>query len=424
MRLLLFFALAACVPCFPGEQPVAVEVEAESASPVKSPLAVREASGASGGKVLYASPDLWRRSDRFVASELKQRRVGGVGLAEYEIEVPREAAYCTWFRCWYLNSGDDSFYFRADDGAWHVISELKQFEWRWIRGPLLRLSAGRHRFQIVGREDNSILDKFVLFADAGYVPPDEAKRLGPVERFTMPLPTEPGQPGGSVAFLNHFDNHDSADATHAQGDARVGGMHWELGVEGRFGKGALISHPKAYMLILGQANAPSDALTIDLWFKPKGTNGIFGDEKEHYLLSILFEPWLHIQQGPLQEHRRHGKDQLFAVLDGKAKRLRLLAHSAARLERIELFALSTEGIGPTGWRHFALSWEKAAGRFWMALDGRGQTRVVRHGWDFRPILGLYVGSATYYSVLKPLDGAIDELRIRSAALSELLASDR
>ena len=196
---------AASAWCAAAAEPWALEVEAEAAQVVKPPLTLREARGASGGKVLYADVDLWNRADRFVAIEPKSGLVGGVGLAEYRVDVPAAGEYATWFRCWYLNSGDDSFYFRADDGQWSIISELKQFEWRRIRGPVLKLAAGSHRVQIAGREDNSILDKFLRAPHLGLgqggctrgLQP-EAHRA-PHPRHDPPGPPQLGPPDGATA---------------------------------------------------------------------------------------------------------------------------------------------------------------------------------------------------------------------------------
>lgn len=130
-------------PCPAAEQRFFLEVEAESAEIAKPPLVVREGRGTSGGMMLYADPVLWHRAERFVAFGVDpmrgEQRMGGLGLAQYAVELPRDGAYCTWFCCWFLNSGDDSFYFRVDDGTWHRVSEWKYFDWRWIRGPVLTL---------------------------------------------------------------------------------------------------------------------------------------------------------------------------------------------------------------------------------------------------------------------------------------------
>lgn len=406
--------------CAAAEKPLALEVEAEAAYVVKPPLTVREARGASGGKVLYADIDLWHKADRFVVIEPKPGLVAGVGLAEYRIDVPADGEYAAWFRCWYLNSGDDSFYFRADEGNWSIISELKEFEWRWIRGPVLKLEAGRHRLQIAGREDNSILDKFLLVADKAYVPEEESRRLGPSEPFTMPVPHGPAQPGPRDTYLNHFDQASAGDATYAKGDPRFGGMRYELGQPGRWGRGVRIAHAKAYGLVLGRGNVPANAATLEMWFKPNAD--IFTDGQQHYLLSLLHEPWLDIKSGPLAQHRKCGQDQLFVVVDGQAKQLRLRLQSPVRNTKFDLLSLPTDSLAPTPWHHVAVSWDKRSRRMWLALDGRGQTRQVRAGWDFRPVLGAYVGSAIYYNVLEPIQGTVDELRVRNASLQALLAS--
>ena len=125
-------AIATCAPAPGAHDPVMIEVEAESAAVIKPPLVVRQARGASGGKVLYADPRLWKRPGKFVMFPRKAGRQAGMGLAEYTIQVPRDGRYRCWFRCWYLHGGDDSFYFRIDEDPWELIAQLKHMDWRWI----------------------------------------------------------------------------------------------------------------------------------------------------------------------------------------------------------------------------------------------------------------------------------------------------
>ena len=414
-----------CGLCVGAAPPFSLEVEAESATVVKPPLVVRRGRGASGGKILYADPEAWARPGRHVAFETKPIRGGlrmdGLGLAQYEINVPKDGRYSTWFRCWFLNNGDDSFYFRADDGPWRRISEPKYFDWRWIRGPLLDLKAGKHRLQIAGREDNSILDKFAVSSDPNYVPRGERGVLGPIGTFTCPIPSARGRPDATVAFLNHFDRTDSAEAVAAGGDPRVGGMHWKPCEEGRFGGGILISQPKAYALILGDENAPGDALAMDFWFRSEQGKNIFADGKQHYLVSVLFHSRLYLAEGPIRSRRRTGTwpYSLRVILDSKRKRIDLRMRNLLTGRVLAPLSLSTQNASAADWHHLLLSWDKKTGRFWLALDGQGQTRTIRRDWDFRPVLGIFLGSAIYFSDLRPLDGVIDELRIRDVPLSAI-----
>ena len=416
-----------CSDCLAAERPVFLEVEAESAAVIKSPMVVREGRGASGGKLLYADPSLWNRADRFMAFEKKTTHIrksfwGGLGLAEYMVQAPGDGRYCTWFRCWFLHGGDDSFWFRAGDGKWHNIAQDKHMEWRWIRGPAVTLKAGPNRLQISGREDNSIMDRFVLCDDLRYVPPSEAGRVSAAEPFTIPAPHKPGEPGPNVTYLNHFDDPASAKAVSAKGDPRMGGMYWKLNQPGRFGKGVLVSHPKAYMLMMGEGNASSDDMTIDFWFRSEKGRDIFSDGKIHYLITLQFESWAHVVQGPFKGRRRRGRDKLWVLLDSKNKLLRLdLRPFVRRVAPLDLLQLSTQRVKGNKWRHLILSWEKKTGRFWLALDGKGRTRAVTKDWQFEPVLGIFLGSADYYNVLKPVGGVLDELRIRNVPLSELVS---
>ena len=421
MRVALPALLIATVGAGPPA-PNLIEIEAESASVVKPPLAVREGRGASGGKALYADPAAYGRPDRVLTYAAKPNRAGrkvdGVGLAQYQVKLPKDGQYCFWFRCWFPDMKGDSFYLRVNDGAWRRISQGKRFEWRWIKGPDVSLKAGRHRIQIAGREDDVVIDKFVICSDTRYVPPAERERWGPVEEFVYPAPNRPGEPEGTVTYLNHFDD-DSGKAASAKGDPRIGGMHWKLGQKGRFGKGVLISHPKAYLLIMGEGNANTDALTLDVWFRSEEGKDLFSDEKPHYLLSVLHHPWLYLKQGPIRRHHRGAerKDEIRVALKGD--KIGLTLYNGPRVAKERFLDISTEGAKPDAWHHFLFSWDKQTQRFWLGLDGKGRTRVMRTGWNFQDVLCLHVGAAIYYSTLTPLGGVLDELRIRNVPASAL-----
>ena len=407
-----------------AEKPALIEFEAEAASVIKSPLAVIETPGASGGKVLYADPKLWMRADRHVAFKLTPgRRLPGLGLAEYKIKVPRPGRYCSWFLCWFGNPSDDSFFIRMDDGKWSRLTHAKYMAWRWIRGPNFALSAGRHRLQIAGREDNSIMDRLVLCENSRYVPPAEKRGSSAAKSFRFPVPDKPGRADRTVTYLNHFDDPVSASAAAAKGDARMGGMYWKLNQPGRFGKGVLVSHPKAYMLIMGKGNASSDDVTIDFWFRSEKGKDIFSDGKEHYLMTVQFESRMYVGKGPFEERRMRGKDKLTLILDSRSKRLRLkITPVLATVPSMYLMAdLPTEGADGRAWHHVALSWQKSPARFWLALDGKGRLQTIPKGWTFEPVLGIFFGSADYYNILKPVGGVLDELRIRNVPLSKLMS---
>ena len=413
---------AACGPCLAAARPFLLEVEAESASVVKPPLIVREGRGASGGKVLYADPLAYGRPDRVLTYVAKPNRAGrkvdGFGLAQYEIEAPKEGAYCAWFRVWFPDMKGDSFYYRVNDGAWTRLSQNKRFEWRRVRARDLTLKAGANRVQLAAREADVVIDKLVICSDTRYVPRTERERWGPVEKFTYTMPDKPGKPDAAVTYLNHFDD-DSGRAVSAKGDPRIGGMHCKLGSEGRFGKGILISHPKAYLLIMGEDNANTDALTLDFWFRSEDGKDIFSDGKTHYLVSVLFHPWLYMKQGPIHQHRRGGKrkDEIRIVLKGD--KIGLTLYNGPRVAKERFFTIPTNGAKGDQWRHFLFSWDKKTKRFWLGLDGKGRTRVMRTGWNFQDVLCLHVGAAIYYKTFTPLGGALDELRIRNVAASDL-----
>lgn len=402
---------------------VMIEVEAESATVIKPPLVVRGgARGASGGKVLYADPVIWNRPDRVVTCRMSKHEFG-VGLAEYAFQAPRDARYRCWFRVWYLDGVDDSFFFRVDDGKWRRIMESKYMAWRWIAGPAMALKAGPHRLQIAGREDNSIMDRFVICSDLRYVPAEETGRRSAVESFAIPVPDKPGVREPTVTYLNHFDDPKSARADFAGGDPQMGGVYWELNHPGRWGKGVLAAHPKAYMLIRGQGNASSDDVTVDFWFHSEPGKDIFSDGKEHHLMTVMFESRMHIAQGPFMEHRARGRDQLFVILDSKHKRLRLGLQRLRCTDPMNshLIHVPLGQAKASEWHHVAISWEKKTGRFCLAMDGRARSRAVHKGWTFEPVLAIFFGSASYYSVLKPTGGVLDELRIRNVPLSKLIS---
>ena len=273
--------------------------------------------------------------------------------------------------------------------------------------------------QITGREDNSVMDRFVLCSDDKYTPPAEAQRRSATESFTIQVPDKPGAPGPNVTYLNHFDDPASANAVSAKGDPRTGGMYWKLNQPGRFGKGVLVTHPKAYILLMGEGNASSDDVTIDFWFRSEAGRNIFADGKEHYLITLMFESHLYVAQGPFLEHRRRGRAMLTVVLNAKTKRIYMKIHASGRVLP-DLMNLPVKEPKADEWHHVLLSWEKKTGRFWLALDGDGRTRSVRKGWGFEPVLGIFFGSASYYNVLTPVGGVLDELRIRNVPASKLM----
>lgn len=404
-----------------------IHVEAETADVVREPLVLRSGAEATGGQFLYADPMLWQASDRHVAFTASGQGgdgrpttlPGGLGLAEYRVRLPHAGRWHTWFRCWFANSGDDSFFLRIDDTEWGRIAEDKYADWRWIQGPVLDLAAGVHRVQVSGREDNSVLDAFQFRDDAEPTPAPELHRLSGVEAFTVPVPAQPGVTAEGVTYLNHFDEPTGAAAAHARGDARTGGMHYELGQPGRFGAGVLLSHPKSYLLVQGQGNASSDDVTLDFWCRTDAEAVGPADARKRYLLTVQFEWQMLVVQGPVSEVRQRGNDRLALYLEAQRHALCLeLRQHVSRGVPTTFIEIEPADVAADGWQHVLVSWQKRTGRFWLALDGRGKTRATQD-WRFEPVLGIFLGSADYYKTLLPLGGVLDEVRIRDRAVPNL-----
>jgi hypothetical protein len=162
--------------------PVAIEIEAESADPLRAPLQRIDDPMVSGGQYISYP---WADDQTLDQRNMLKRAMppsddSADGLAFYDFELPAGGDFRLWGRVNPPTLEEDSFWLRIDDQPWIQWNDIAHEDpWHWddvrpfeMRNErfLIPLEPGAHRLVISYRELGARLDKLLLTNDAELVP--------------------------------------------------------------------------------------------------------------------------------------------------------------------------------------------------------------------------------------------------------------
>ncbi|MFI6503212.1 glycosyl hydrolase family 28 protein [Nonomuraea typhae] len=144
----------------PGN-PVSLYGEAEAA--VTAPMQVQPDPAASGGSYVSVAP-----------GNNSQAAAPSTGHATLAFTVPGPGSFKVWARVIAPTTSDDSFWVRADGGAWTSWNNIPPgTSWHWAPLPVTYdLSAGAHTVTFAYREDGARLDRVAISSDPSFTPSD------------------------------------------------------------------------------------------------------------------------------------------------------------------------------------------------------------------------------------------------------------
>lgn len=101
------------------------------------------------------------------------------GKAVYELNIQKEQSYYLWCRVWWNGECSNSLNISLDRKKPFLFGEDSTYrEWHWVRYPISRtacplfLTKGKHRLELLNREDGVWIDQILLSADKRFVPVD------------------------------------------------------------------------------------------------------------------------------------------------------------------------------------------------------------------------------------------------------------
>ncbi|NLC58215.1 MAG: hypothetical protein GX774_15385 [Armatimonadetes bacterium] len=97
------------------------------------------------------------------------------GECTIKFTVPKEGTYTLWGRCWWTDGCGNSFAISLDGGRRATLVSGNYKRWHWVRGPVVRLTAGTHELKIYNTEDGARLDQVFLTSDSGRIPVGKEK---------------------------------------------------------------------------------------------------------------------------------------------------------------------------------------------------------------------------------------------------------
>lgn len=162
--------------------PVTIEIEAESADPLRPPLQRIDDAMVSGGQYISYP---WTEDQTLDQRNALKRAMppaddSADGLAFYDFELPAGGDFRLWGRVNPPTLEEDSFWLRLDDQPWIQWNDIAHEDpWHWddvrpfeMRNErfLITLEPGPHRLLISYRELGARLDKLLLTNDAELVP--------------------------------------------------------------------------------------------------------------------------------------------------------------------------------------------------------------------------------------------------------------
>lgn len=97
------------------------------------------------------------------------------GESVISLNVGQEGTYQLWARCWWADGCGNSFLVSVDGGERTTVSGGNYKRWYWVRGPRIRLSAGKHTLAVHNSEDGARMDQLFLTSDFGRIPVGKMK---------------------------------------------------------------------------------------------------------------------------------------------------------------------------------------------------------------------------------------------------------
>ena len=105
---------------------------------------------------------------------------GDAGSASVDIQIPEDGTYAIWTHMWYAGSDGNSYWLKIDESpAIKVGNEDSGYQiWKWVgwhdgspsNGMAVKLTAGQHTFQIIGREAGARIGQIIVTNDLTYIP--------------------------------------------------------------------------------------------------------------------------------------------------------------------------------------------------------------------------------------------------------------
>lgn len=178
----------------------------------------------------------------------------------------------------------------------------------------------------------------------------------------------PAEQTRRTTLVASFDSATSNDADYARGDARSGGFGMNPDVPGRHGRATRIAEIGGHVHFPGGSNLNPDHGTVRLLVR--GT--VWQDETPRW----LFEA--------------RGLDRIGIRRDTKA--LSLVFSPDRRVDQpIAQLDLPLGNVSTDEWHCVVASWDRATGRGWIALDGRGVGGEMTFPDRRRATFVMYVG---------------------------------
>ena len=92
------------------------------------------------------------------------------GTVTFDVYVPTNGSWTLWVRLYAPTLASDSFFESVDGAARQAILAPAVDAWGWAAGRTYTLTAGLHRIELGGREEQTRADRILLSSDASYVP--------------------------------------------------------------------------------------------------------------------------------------------------------------------------------------------------------------------------------------------------------------
>jgi hypothetical protein len=146
-------------------------IEAESASPLTSPMQILDDTAASGGKYISTPVPTARNEAPDATTD---------GIATYPFSVTTDGTFIIFGRIRAPTTNNDSFWVKVDTGVWIQWNNLPpSTDWVWddVHTSMqadtrvtFTLAPGDHTLAIAYREELTALDKLVITSDQSLVP--------------------------------------------------------------------------------------------------------------------------------------------------------------------------------------------------------------------------------------------------------------